>query len=264
MTNKKIIPLAKATKITIALLATISLAACSTLDTTGHNPTNSAPVVSGWGDDTDATATTKSTAPITNADNADGFDSYTVQTGDTVDKIAWSYGIDTASICKTNLITKNTQLVIGQKLLIPRPAASNVAPQVAKQAPKTSDLSWPTSGKVIKTFTPQKSLETTNSRNGIEISGQLGQEVHAVAAGKVIYSGAGLNHYGNLIIIKHSDTLSTVYAFNQQLLVQAGKEVTTGQKIALMGNDTHGIAALHFEVRLNGKPVDPLLYLRIQ
>jgi lipoprotein NlpD len=96
---------------------------------------------------------------------------------------------------------------------------------------------------------------------GILVLGQLGQDVRAAASGRVVYTGSGLRGYGNLIIIKHGDSLLSSYAHNREMLVHEGQDVTAGQVIAHMGTGPHQISALYFEIRVNGKPVDPLRYL---
>ena len=96
---------------------------------------------------------------------------------------------------------------------------------------------------------------------GILVLGQLGQDVRAAASGRVVYTGSGLRGYGNLIIIKHGESLLSSYAHNRELLVHEGQDVTAGQVIAHMGTGPHQISALYFEIRVNGKPVDPLRYL---
>ncbi len=115
---------------------------------------------------------------------------------------------------------------------------------------------WPVRGKVIRPF----SLEMGGNK-GIDIAGNLGEPVRAVAAGKVVYSGSGLRGYGNLIIIKHSDNYLSAYAYNQRLLVKEGEAVKAGAEIAKMGQNDMGCVLLHFEIRRNGKPVNPALYL---
>jgi lipoprotein NlpD len=94
--------------------------------------------------------------------------------------------------------------------------------------------------------------------------GELGQVIRAACAGRVVYLGSGLRGYGNLIIIKHGDNLLSAYAHNRELLVREGQDVTSGQTIARMGTGPHQIAALYFEIRLNGKPVDPMPYLPVK
>jgi lipoprotein NlpD len=96
---------------------------------------------------------------------------------------------------------------------------------------------------------------------GILVLGKLGQDVRAAASGRVVYTGSGLRGYGNLIIVKHGDNLLSSYAHNRDLLVHEGQEVAAGQIIAHMGTGPHQISALYFEIRVNGKPVDPLRYL---
>jgi lipoprotein NlpD len=115
------------------------------------------------------------------------------------------------------------------------------------------DWSWPTRGKILGAF--------SESSKGIDISGDAGQPVTASANGKVVYSGAGLRGYGKLIIIKHNNTYLSAYAHNSKILVKEGQTVAKGQKIAEMGNTDASLVKLHFEIRKNGKPVDPLKHL---
>ncbi|MDN5881776.1 MAG: peptidoglycan DD-metalloendopeptidase family protein, partial [Nitrosospira sp.] len=115
------------------------------------------------------------------------------------------------------------------------------------------DWIWPAKGRVLEGF--------SESTKGIDIAGKPGQAVSASAAGKVVYSGAGLRGYGKLIIIKHNNTYLSAYAHNNKLLVKEGQTVAKGQKIAEMGTSDGGLVRLHFEIRQNGKPVDPLKHL---
>lgn len=112
---------------------------------------------------------------------------------------------------------------------------------------------WPTEGRVSSHF--------SESTKGMDISGKTGQPVLASAKGKVVYSGTGLRGYGQLIIIKHNSTYLSAYAHNSKLLVKEGQTVSKGQKIAEMGNTDSKLVRLHFEIRKNGKPVDPLKHL---
>jgi lipoprotein NlpD len=95
---------------------------------------------------------------------------------------------------------------------------------------------------------------------GILLSGRLGQDVRAASAGRVVYTGNGLRGYGNLVIIKHADSLLSAYAHNREMLVHDGQEVGAGQVIAHMGEGAHQSPVLYFEIRQNGRPVDPLPY----
>jgi lipoprotein NlpD len=113
---------------------------------------------------------------------------------------------------------------------------------------------WPGKGNVIAEFDEAKN-------KGVDISGTVGDAVVAAADGKVVYAGAGLRGYGNLIILKHNNTYLTAYAHNQSLMVKEDQSVKKGQKIAEMGNSDADRVKLHFEVRRQGKPVDPLKYL---
>lgn len=114
--------------------------------------------------------------------------------------------------------------------------------------------SWPTKGKVIAGFN-----EAGNK--GIDIAGSKGQPIQAAAAGKVIYSGSDLRGYGKLVIIKHNSTYLSVYANNSNILVKEGQQVSAGQKIAEMGDSDSNVVKLHFEIRQQGKSVDPMKFL---
>lgn len=114
---------------------------------------------------------------------------------------------------------------------------------------------WPTAGSVLRRF------HAGDARKGILIGGQEGQPVVAAADGEVVYSGNGLIGYGELVIIKHSDRMLSAYAHNRKRLVAEGERVRAGQVIAQMGRNEDGIAVLHFEIRRDGKPVDPAMYL---
>ncbi|HEY9201373.1 MAG TPA: peptidoglycan DD-metalloendopeptidase family protein [Gammaproteobacteria bacterium] len=137
----------------------------------------------------------------------------------------------------------------------PRVAASQVQPP-AKLPATVASWQWPASGQVVQTF---KADDT--SRKGIGIKGRAGQAVKAAAAGSVVYSGNGLINYGNLVIIKHSHAFLSAYAYNRELLVKEGDVVKQGQAIARMGDASQHDQHLHFEIRRNGKPVNPLNYL---
>ena len=113
---------------------------------------------------------------------------------------------------------------------------------------------WPSDGKVIAAFDEGKN-------KGIDIAGRAGQQVMAAGAGKVMYAGSGIRGYGNLVIVKHSNSLLSAYAHNRNILVKEGQSVNKGQAIAEMGDsDTDGVK-LHFEIRQQGKPVDPSKFL---
>ncbi len=117
------------------------------------------------------------------------------------------------------------------------------------------DWLWPATGKLVTGFSDTANLK------GIDIAGKAGQPVVASAAGKVVYAGSGLRGYGKLVIVKHSDTFLSAYAHNSEILVKEGQQVTRGQKIAEMGNSDSDQVKLHFEIRRQGKPVDPLKFL---
>lgn len=115
------------------------------------------------------------------------------------------------------------------------------------------DWIWPTKGHVLESFSEKS--------RGLGISGAANQPIHASASGTVVYSGNGLRGYGNLVIIKHNDTYLSAYGHNSRVLVQEGDQVVRGQKIAEMGQTDNGSTKLHFEIRKQGKPVNPLEFL---
>jgi lipoprotein NlpD len=110
---------------------------------------------------------------------------------------------------------------------------------------------WPTQGKIVANF------NENGGPKGLQIAGEIGQPVLASAAGRVVYTGSGLRGYGNLVIIKHNNTYLTAYAHNQSLLVKEDQNVRRGQKIAEMGSTDAERVQLHFEIRRQGRPVDP-------
>ncbi|MET3116240.1 lipoprotein NlpD [Undibacterium sp. GrIS 1.8] len=116
------------------------------------------------------------------------------------------------------------------------------------------DWIWPAEGKVIAGFDDAKN-------KGLDISGKLGQSVMAAGAGKVMYAGNGIRGYGNLVIIKHTSTLLSAYAHNKTILVTEGQTIAKGQRIAEMGDSDSDTVKLHFEIRQQGKPVDPSKFL---
>ncbi len=118
-------------------------------------------------------------------------------------------------------------------------------------------FSWPTQGKIIGHFS-----EGQLGNKGLDITGQYGQPVKASESGTVVYSGSGLRGYGNLIIIKHNASYLSAYAHNSELMVSEGAQVKAGQDIALMGRAPSGQVMLHFEIRRDGKPINPIQYLR--
>ncbi|MCX8086512.1 MAG: peptidoglycan DD-metalloendopeptidase family protein [Rhodocyclaceae bacterium] len=128
-----------------------------------------------------------------------------------------------------------------------------------KPAAASIEWSWPASGKLLATFNEGGTGAQELSR-GIDIAGKLGEPVQAAAAGKVIYVGR-MNKYGNLVILLHGEGLSSVYAHNSKIVVKEGQQVARGQKIAELGDSDANEPKLHFEIRQQGKPVDPLKFL---
>ena len=143
----------------------------------------------------------------------------------------------------------------------PAPVAAAPAPAVVAAAPAAQAAGddkiswmWPSEGKVIGTFDEGKN-------KGVDIAGKAGQQVVAAGAGKVMYAGSGIRGYGNLVIVKHSNSLLSAYAHNRSILVKEGQNVNKGQAIAEMGDSDADRVKLHFEIRQQGKPVDPSKFL---
>lgn len=136
----------------------------------------------------------------------------------------------------------------------PRPSASSAAAATAPAGEDELAWIWPTGGSLLAGFDEAKN-------KGLDIGGKAGDPIVAAADGRVVYAGAGLRGYGNLIILKHNNTYLTAYAHNQMLLVKEDQSVRKGQKIAEMGNSDTDRVKLHFEIRRQGKPVDPAKYL---
>ncbi len=134
------------------------------------------------------------------------------------------------------------------------PAASSATSSAANTADDGLGFAWPHPGQVIAGFDEAKN-------KGLDFAGKAGDPVLAAADGKVVYAGSGLRGYGNLVILKHNNTYLSAYAHNQTLLVKEDQNVTKGQRIAEMGSTDADRVKLHFEIRKQGKPVDPSKYL---
>ena len=209
--------------------------------------------------------------------------SVTVQAGDTVFGIAFRAGLNYRDVAAWNGIEEPYTIQVGQKLRLSPPSAGNAAkapksvpalpnqktvlsrtvpagePLPAKPAaPVLSNIAWqwPAKGEIIGRY-----IAGDKTNQGINIAGSNGQDIVAAADGTVVYSGAGLIGYGELLIIKHSNEWISAYAHNSKRLVAEGVKVKAGQHIAEMGQTGAVRTMLHFEIRRNGKPVDPLLYL---
>ncbi|MAJ91832.1 MAG: peptidase M23 [Legionellales bacterium] len=206
-------------------------------------------------------------------------DCYLVTKGDTLYSIAWRYNYDYKRLADWNGIESPYVIYLGDKICFKsvfkkkkvksepksnrkKPVAndgSSIKQNIAKKkdknlSSKVVDWFWPTKGKILK-------LNSPTSKKGVDILGSSGQAVKAAAKGEIVYSGSGLVGYGKLIIIKHSEKFLSAYAYNESLLVKEGDIIKAGEKISEMGQDPTGRNILHFEIRLNGKPVNPLNYL---
>ncbi|QDX79818.1 peptidase M23 [Denitratisoma sp. DHT3] len=138
---------------------------------------------------------------------------------------------------------------------VPVASAPPAADKGAAQAPADGiGWAWPSSGKILAGF-------SEGSNKGVDLAGKPGDPVLAAGSGKVVYAGTGLRGYGKLVIVKHDATFLSAYAHNSQILVKEGQSVTRGQKIAEVGSTDADQPKLHFEIRRQGKPVDPTQYL---
>ena len=234
--------------------------------------------------------------PLPGAENAGKPGYYTVKAGDTLIRIGLENGQGWKDIARWNNLDNANLIEVGQVLrvappsataatetgVVARPVASSaVVPASAASTPKPAASAavavpapipaptsapaaaspeddvpfiWPASGPLLAGF--------DEARNkGYDISGKAGDPVLAAADGRVVYAGAGLRGYGNLVILKHNNTFLTAYAHNQALLVKEDQTVRRGQKIAEMGSTDADRVKLHFEIRRQGKPVDPVRYL---
>jgi lipoprotein NlpD len=212
---------------------------------------------------------------------------YRVKRGDTLARIALDHGQAPRDVAQWNKAENpnfNPNVIeVGDLILIKPPASAKAtaAKPVEKKAAGTADkadapattetakpeptksemvaepgirLSWPAKGKVTGEF--------NETNKGIDIAGKVGEPVLAAADGKVVYAGNSLRGYGNLVIVKHDNTYLTAYAHNSKLLVKEGDSVRKGQRIAEMGDTDTNSPKLHFELRVNGKPVNPTPYLQ--
>ncbi|MEB3865199.1 MULTISPECIES: peptidoglycan DD-metalloendopeptidase family protein [Acinetobacter] len=216
---------------------------------------------------------------------------YTVRSGDTLSGIAMRYGLDYISIAEMNDIPAPYRIYVNQSLRLkkgssPRTVSTQVMAQpeqikrqtialpttqpvtpvtqpsttvpstnttVTSVAPNSS-LRWikPTNGPVIQGF------NLANNVKGIRYGGNQGDPIYAAADGQVVYAADGLKEYGNLVLIKHIDGYISAYAHNSKMLVKSGDNITAGQKIAEMGSTGASQVMLEFQIRLDGKPINPI------
>ncbi len=208
----------------------------------------------------------------------------TVRPGDTLYNIAWEQDIDYRKLAEWNRIDAPYLIRPGQRLRLrpgppttPRASSSRAtgkpapgtargnkprtspskAPGAAAPAswPRTVRWTWPSSGRIQRRFSKRA------GNKGVDIAGRRGQTVKAAADGKVVYKGGGLRGYGQLIILKHNETFLSAYAHNDKVYVSEGDWVRRGHRIAEMGSSGTDRVKLHFEIRRQGVPVNPLRYL---
>ena len=188
---------------------------------------------------------------------------HVVRSGETLFTIAWRYGKSVDDLARWNDLGDGSLIYPGQTIHLIGPAATSSrsgarAPRPLPRLPEAPSpgFIWPTVGPVAVSFGGRP-----GSGTGVLIAGAAGQPINAAAGGRVVYAGGGLSGYGRLIIVKHNDTYLSAYGHNSSLLVKEGEAVAKGQKIATMGQGPGRSPRLHFEIRRNGKPVDPRRYL---
>lgn len=231
---------------------------------------------------------TERAAPVIEltADSTISSDIHIVKPGQTLYEIAFEYGCDYRDLALANHIQAPYVIYPNQKLSLkkakapilkrkitpakvsntplakPSPTPPKMTPTKPNKAPMPSlqrfdnAWDWPVKGKIVKSYSLGYNLN-----KGIDIAGRLGEDVKAAASGNVVYSGSGLRGYGQLVIVKHNDTFLSAYAHNSQLLVKEGDVIKKGQVIAKMGRSDSDNIKLHFEIRKNGQPINPLTVL---
>jgi lipoprotein NlpD len=201
-------------------------------------------------------------------------DDYVVRPQDTLYSIAWRYGLDFHDLARWNHIGPDFKITVGQALTLApsgtaesggAPSTTHTAPRVTKNLPHPPTTA-PQSAAVPSALTwvwPTDRMSSPQpvQGGGILLMGQVGQDIRAASSGRVVYNGSGIRGYGSLIIIKHGENLLSAYAHNRESLVHDGQEVAGGQLIGHMGEGAPQKPVLYFEIRRNGKPVDPLAFL---
>jgi lipoprotein NlpD len=217
-----------------------------------------------------STEASQASKPRSNSGTKSRPESITVKKGDSLYLLSKRYNVSTRQLASINGLKSPYIIQPGQTLKLTAPktyrAPATTSGKTATSS-KTATASlpadnrdinwqWPVQGKLITTFKSNKT-----GRKGIDIAGKEGKDIRAAAPGKVVYSGNGLISYGNLVIIKHNRTYLSAYAHNRKLLVKEGDSIKAGQKIAELGKTGADSPRLHFEIRKNGKPVNPLKFL---
>jgi lipoprotein NlpD len=203
---------------------------------------------------------------------------YVVRPQDTLYSIAWRYGLDFHDLARWNNVGPDYRITVGQVLALSSGARSPGARSPAAVPSKTPPLKGPlpkapsparnAATQPANTSTQQWTWPTDPTSpprpvpgGGVLLAGRAGQDVRAACSGRVVYTGSGLRGYGNLIIIKHAENLLSAYAHNREMLVKDGQDVALGQLIARMGEGAPNTPVLYFEIRRNGKPIDPMPFL---
>lgn len=171
-----------------------------------------------------------------------------MQRGETLAAIGRRYGTDYLTLARLNGIRPPYTIHPGQRLRLPGGTGSLPATPLAPEG----GWIWPAAGTTLRGYSAAH-----GGNKGLDIAGQIGQQVRAAAAGTVVYAGNGLRQYGNLVIVKHNEDYLSAYGHLQAIAVAEGSSVGCGQAIATMGSRGDGQGLLHFEIRLRGTPIDP-------
>jgi murein DD-endopeptidase MepM/ murein hydrolase activator NlpD len=193
---------------------------------------------------------------------------HVVQRGETAYSISRRYGTTVAALAQANGLADATRLSVGQRLRVPAgegvelasipPGRGDWSRADPRGQPGSLSLAWPVGGSPTSGF----GVRNGAHHDGLDIPMPRGTPVRAAESGRVIHSGSGLAGYGNLVILRHAGRISTVYAHNRRNLVRVGEFVERGQVIAEVGESGNATTPhLHFEVRRDGSPIDPLRYL---
>ncbi|MBU2964878.1 peptidoglycan DD-metalloendopeptidase family protein [Amphritea sp. 2_MG-2023] len=181
------------------------------------------------------------------------------QASSSVKPIKKSTSVEPAKTTKpTKPVTRTTtkKVVAAPVVASKKSASTNVNKSTKPASTRALSWRWPTSGQIIQRFSNKGKVN-----KGINFAGRKGAPVYAAEAGEVVYAGSGLLGYGNLVIIHHNQKFLSAYAHNSRILVKENDKVKTGDKIAEIGNSGAARTMLHFEIRRDGQPVDPMLYL---
>ena len=250
------------TEITLimTLLASLLIAGCTTTQRNAHRTmrTNYTPYTAARYTAPCADEVVIENVVMAQAQTVTGATTHTVKPGETLWSISKMYNVDLNSLAKANSITDTSAIEKGQVLTIPTAQRAPSRPTSFKQA-KTASFAWPVRGTIISRF-GENTDGTVNK--GMDIRANNGQDVVAAKAGRVVYCDSYFKGFGQTVIVDHMDGYQTVYSYNSDILVKVGDMVRQNEIIAKVGQSGRAQEPmLHFEIRSNGEPQDPIRYL---